>query len=246
MSVTIRRAILADAHAIAEVHVASWRSTYRGLVPQAHLDGLSVERRETMWTSVLGDARTQTLVFVATADDGRIVGFAAGGPPQVPDSTYPAYTGELYAIYLLADHQGRGTGRQLVASLAHALATRGMTSLLVWVLEGNPACHFYAALGGVRAGEKPIDIGGATLTELAYGWPDSAPLRGITGTASQTPMSLAFTPSLSDLYDLRPIPPSAHFSSPSLCPLSTHPRPLCVLCGSFLSVWPSVSSVSSL
>jgi hypothetical protein len=42
----IRRASQSDARAIAEVHVASWRETYRGIVPDAFLDALSVAERE--------------------------------------------------------------------------------------------------------------------------------------------------------------------------------------------------------
>jgi hypothetical protein len=40
------------------------------------------------------------------------------------------------------------------------------------VLAANKACDFYAALGGVKVAEKPADITGAELTEIAYGWKD--------------------------------------------------------------------------
>jgi len=42
----IRPATPEDARAIAEVHVASWRYAYRGLLPDDVLDRLSVEERE--------------------------------------------------------------------------------------------------------------------------------------------------------------------------------------------------------
>jgi len=42
----------------------------------------------------------------------------------------------------------------------------------VWVIENNPACGFYEALGGVRIDNKDVVIGGATLAEVAYGWTD--------------------------------------------------------------------------
>ena len=42
----IRLATLADARAIAELHVASWRAAYVGILPPAYLEGLSVEERE--------------------------------------------------------------------------------------------------------------------------------------------------------------------------------------------------------
>jgi hypothetical protein len=46
----------------------------------------------------------------------------------------------------------------------------------------SPARAFYEALGGIAVRRQPIDIGGATLTEVAYGWPDLAPLLSPTPT----------------------------------------------------------------
>jgi hypothetical protein len=47
-----------------------------------------------------------------------------------------------------------------------------MLSMLLWVLEANaPARRFYGKLGGSVVRDRPIDVGGVTLTEVAYGWP---------------------------------------------------------------------------
>ncbi len=50
---TIRRATRDDADAITCIHVHSWQHAYRGLVPDALLDGLSVEQRRTIWRQLL-------------------------------------------------------------------------------------------------------------------------------------------------------------------------------------------------
>ena len=44
--VTVREAVPADARAIARVHVDSWRTTYRDIVPDSVLSQLSYEERE--------------------------------------------------------------------------------------------------------------------------------------------------------------------------------------------------------
>ena len=50
---------------------------------------------------------------------------------------------------------------------------QGFKSLLIWVLKENePARRFYEALGGINVAEKDVEIGGASLTEVAYGWAD--------------------------------------------------------------------------
>jgi len=170
----IREATAADAPAIARVHVESWRTTYRGIVPDDVLANLSVERRARGWAERLGKPGGPEFVYVAEDDTEAVVGFASGGPEREGDRRY---TGELYAIYLLADQQGKGIGRQLARIVAERLATMGHDAMLVWVLAANPARHFYAALGGLPVREKAITMGDVSLTEVAYGWTDIRAIR---------------------------------------------------------------------
>jgi GNAT superfamily N-acetyltransferase len=167
--VPIRTATVHDAAAIAKVHVESWRTTYQGIVPDDFLAHLSSAQREQFWRQVLTESGGRTIVYVAEDAQGTIVGFASGGPERSGD---PVYTGELYAIYLLAQHQGKGMGRHLVISLVHRLLQEGMRGLLLWVLAANPARKFYERLGGQLVYEKIVTIGGVALLEVAYGWRD--------------------------------------------------------------------------
>ena len=50
---TVRRARPEDAGGIARVWIAAWRIAYRGLVPDALLDGLSVDERRAHWRARL-------------------------------------------------------------------------------------------------------------------------------------------------------------------------------------------------
>ena len=170
----IREATAADAPAIARVHVESWRTTYRGIVPDDVLANLSTARRAQFWVERLNKSDGLEFAYVVEDDVGAVIGFASGGPEREGD---PVYTGELYAIYLLAGQQGRGIGRRLARRVAERLAAMGHDAMLVWVLAENPARHFYATLGGVPVREKAITIGDASLTEVAFGWTDTRALR---------------------------------------------------------------------
>ena len=165
----IRIATVHDAAAIAKVHVESWRTTYKGIVPDDFLAHLSYEQREQFWRQVLTEPGSRTIAYVAEDAQGTVMGFASGGPERSGD---PVYTGELYAIYLLAQHQGQGIGRQLVMPLVHHLWQDGMRGLLLWVLAANPAWKFYERLGGHPVYEKTVPLGGVALMEVAYGWRD--------------------------------------------------------------------------
>lgn len=170
----IREATEADAPAIAAVHVASWRTSYVGIVPDEVLARLSADERAVMWARRLHDANG-VCTFVAVNDAGAIVGFADGGPIR---DRIAGYAGELYGIYLLKEAQGHGAGRALVRAVADNLAVRGMTAMTIWVLSDNrPARGFYAALGGREIATKMIEIGGRPLEETAYGWADTAAIR---------------------------------------------------------------------
>jgi GNAT superfamily N-acetyltransferase len=163
----IRNAALDDAVGIATVHVASWRETYRGMVPDEFLDNLSVQRRTAQWVNSLSDPENiYHRAFVAVVD-GQIAGFSNYGYAV---ETASDFRGELFALYLLKSAQGRGIGGQLIRAAADGLLNMGVDSMIVWVLKENPTRQFYEHFGGVYLREKPIEIGGARLLEVAYGW----------------------------------------------------------------------------
>jgi GNAT superfamily N-acetyltransferase len=165
----IRRAGLADAAAIAAVHVASWRTTYPGIVAQDYIDRLSVDERTASWEARFrGDAENTRDTIVAETD-GRIVGFASGGWIREPA---PGFDAELYAIYLVKEAQGKGLGRRLVAEWASMALARGFESAVVRVLAANPACAFYERLGARRIKGATLKIDGLPYPEIWYGWDD--------------------------------------------------------------------------
>lgn len=169
----IRQATMADVAAIARVHVDSWRTTYKGLLPDDYLANLTYEQRESLWREILSKPVGHSLVYVAEDHAGNIVGFASGGPERSGD---PVYTGEVYAIYLLERWQGQGIGRQLTITLVRQLIQRGFTSLLIWVLADNPSRRFYEALGGQQVRDRLQMTGGVELMDVAYGWLDARTL----------------------------------------------------------------------
>jgi L-amino acid N-acyltransferase YncA len=94
----IRAAHLEDAPGIAHVHVDSWRTTYKGIMPDKTLANLSYEQRTQQWVTRLSKPHRET--FIPVAEDGQIVGFVSGGP--VRSEQEALYKSELYAIYILS------------------------------------------------------------------------------------------------------------------------------------------------
>src|SRR5437868_3572598 len=128
--VEIRSAALNDLEGIAKVHVDTWRTTYQGIVPADFLDRLSYEKRAAMWRDVIQRATPKEHLLVATDTEGKVIGFTAGGTNRAPEHPFD---GELFAIYLLKEHQGRGIGRRLFQATADRLAADGFNGMLIWV-----------------------------------------------------------------------------------------------------------------
>jgi GNAT superfamily N-acetyltransferase len=164
----IRAATVEDATGIAEAHVASWQTAYRGLLPQALLDGLSVERRTAQWQRDIEDGDLG--VHVATGPAGHVGGFIATGRSRDDDAT--GTVGELIALYLRPQLWSLGIGGRLHAAGVAGLATRFEQATL-WVLDGNARSRaFYERQGWRPDGAVKRDVlGDAEIVEVRYRQP---------------------------------------------------------------------------
>jgi GNAT superfamily N-acetyltransferase len=165
--VHIRRASVTDAESLASVHVQSWQAAYRGLLPQAYLDGLAPADRLGRWIEHVRDADwPQEATYVADEADG-IVGFVHVGPSRDSDA---AGSGELRSIYVLPQTWSSGVGRQLAATGLESLRGAGFLLATLWVLEGNSRAIRFYEVGGWRhdGAWKTNHIGGLDIVELRY------------------------------------------------------------------------------
>ena len=168
---TVRLARPDDAEAIADAHVRGWLATYRGLVPDSVLDGLSVERRTTFWRdTITSETTAQTPARTWVVEEaGKVRGFASTGEIRdQPDGLGGA--GEVFAIYLAPEARGRGLGRALFRHVVDDLRDRGFDPVVVWVFEANADTRrFYEAAGfSVDGARQPVDFGEASLPEIRY------------------------------------------------------------------------------
>ena len=169
---TVRLARPDDAEAIADAHVRGWLTTYRGLVPDSVLDGLSVERAPTFWRDTITardgrrDRRPRTWVV---EEAGQVRGFASTGEIRdQPDGL--AGAGEVFAIYLAPEARGRGLGRALFGHVVDDLRGRGLEPVVVWVFEANAGTRRFYEAAGFRARWR------APTRRLRRGLPSGDPL----------------------------------------------------------------------
>ncbi|RIQ11274.1 GNAT family N-acetyltransferase [Jiangella rhizosphaerae] len=167
-----------DAAAIARLHVQSWRSAYRGHVPDAFLDDAGLDDRQAArWAGRFADRRG-TMTVVARDPERALAGFA-----HTALDHDPRLGNFLDNLHVRPDLKGQGIGRRLLAETALRLQEAGAPDrLYLEVLETNEAARgFYQALGGVEAGRAMDRFGDQDVPILVYAWesldPLAAPLR---------------------------------------------------------------------
>src|SRR5258706_5602057 len=172
---SIRVAGVADAAAIAAVHVEAWRETYVSIVPVQVLAGLSVDRRMEIWRRILTNptAFSSSAVFVAERE-GTVVGFGCCGMQRDESLNSEGYDGEISSIYVLRAFQRCGLGVALMSATGGELQRRRLQAASLWVLQQNESARrFYEKLGGDIVGDKTdIREDGVVFVEVAYGWRD--------------------------------------------------------------------------
>jgi GNAT superfamily N-acetyltransferase len=161
---SLRPATLADAALIASIHSASWQATYRGLLPDAFLDGQVTQERAAYWAARLdapgGERRMVRIAELA----GEPTGFVC--VEQQPESAWGVLLDNLHA---LPAHQGMGVGKLLMRAAEDWARAQGETQLYLYVLEGNaPAIGFYERQGWQFVGAEPDHMGGVDITALRY------------------------------------------------------------------------------
>jgi L-amino acid N-acyltransferase YncA len=163
MNVIVRDATLGDVYRVAEIHIASWRDTYHGIVPQAFLDSMDLDERTQRWTRSFD--RTTCKLIVAEID-AVIVGWCYFGVCR--DTDVVVHTAELWAIYIDPLAKNQGIGSALWTAAKESLLDQGYLHSIVWVLKENErAIRFYSKMGFVSDGfQKSISIDDAALQEL--------------------------------------------------------------------------------
>jgi ribosomal protein S18 acetylase RimI-like enzyme len=166
-AVIVRPAGVPDAAGLARIRLAAWRAAYRGIVPAAVLDALDPDAETARWRTSLSTPRP-AFTRVAIAGSSPRAGPATTNPTGRAGEV--AGFGEVYAIYVDPEVQGRGIGRALIEAGVRGLTARRFAEAILWVFEANaPARGFYEKMGWAADGAvKPFEIGGAAPLEVRY------------------------------------------------------------------------------
>lgn len=157
----IRDADLAEFPDLARLQIESWRSVYRGIMPDDYLDRRIEPELLAHWAEL--SLKEDDLVLVAI--EGDIKGFVTVWCQPDP------YIDNLHVDPTM---RSRGIGRLLMKAVAARLIKNGYDKVELNVAAGNlRAAAFYRSLGG-RFGEiRPMhQIYGDTIDAISVTWND--------------------------------------------------------------------------
>jgi ribosomal protein S18 acetylase RimI-like enzyme len=177
----VRPAGPADAEEIAEVQRISWQNTYAQMLSPASLARAEAAWGKIHWQRSLERTDERAVSLIIESRDTGLIGFCVGGPRRGGrDALLRSFAGEIYLLYLLPDHQGRGHGVRLMGAMARVMTARGMDSALVWALaENRRAVGFYQHLDGAILTQSRRPFFGEPVDEIALGWRDLSRLSGM-------------------------------------------------------------------
>ena len=153
VSLNVRTALEADAHAVARIYIESWNEGFGDLLCMRSLDDDRVAR----WAR---DLTTGPQRWWVAERQGSVVGFVGIGPSR--DPVDPGL-GELDTIAVRPTEWSRGIGRALMAVALDALA-ESFSEGILWTPAGYDRGHrFYettgwAADGGTRRGGREVSF----------------------------------------------------------------------------------------
>jgi GNAT superfamily N-acetyltransferase len=128
----------------------AWRSAYRHIYALREIDGVFDSSISSYgdWS----DHREKTLETIAAEANGLMIGF-------ISLARLRSAEGEVSALYVLPEYQGKGVGTALWKAGCARLRALGYSAVWVWTIARADAVHFYEHQGCLRAGTGSYEVG---------------------------------------------------------------------------------------
>lgn len=162
----MRDATLGDHDLITSMHVRSWMSVYRGILPDSYLDREMQAERAAHWATRLPELTQGAGRVVIALHDDEAVGFTCLIEPDEHGSVL------VDNLHALPEHKGLGTGTAMLAEAIRWARERGARQLHLSVLEDNAAAiGFYESRGWRREAREADHLAGIDLFCFRYVFP---------------------------------------------------------------------------
>jgi len=172
----IRPGTPSDSAAIGRILADGWRQAYSGFMPKTELGPRTNPdhraREVGAWLSTEFDPNAELLLVAEQAGD--VTGFLAA---RLGDRNDVGSVAQVTLLYVSPEHQGRGTGRQLLLEAAGWLMIHAPGPISIGAFEQNPFRSFYEAIGGVVVKTVMVRVEAQEWPVVVYLWPSPGALQ---------------------------------------------------------------------
>lgn len=147
---SVRLARAADAPAIADVQLRTWRAAYATVLPADVLSRLHAADVGERWRAATVDPPSPRHRVLVALDGPEVVGFAAIGPADDADSE-PMLDAELHTLLVDPGYGRHGHGSRLLAAVVDRLRGDGFRRAQTWVLATDDVLRGFLASAGWSA-----------------------------------------------------------------------------------------------
>jgi ribosomal protein S18 acetylase RimI-like enzyme len=154
-ALSLRPARAEDLDAIADLFLACWRTSYRGVLPTQVVEIYGPDQARSLWRRSLVDAADERQVVVAERSGGEVLGvITTGRDPEHRE------WGHIFSLYVHPRAQGRGVGSRLIALAIERFREAGLSTASLWVFEANAGARaVYEHLGWLPDGARRFEPG---------------------------------------------------------------------------------------
>ena len=136
-----------DLPALGIVQATVWQEAYDGIVPPEVHAQFDPQSFTAAWRAALADPPEGVHRLLVATAGAQVVGFAALGPSQDPDTGQA--TGELTAIGVHPQARRQGHGSRLLNAVVDLLREAGADALATWVLVPHEQTRAFLAGAGL-------------------------------------------------------------------------------------------------
>jgi L-amino acid N-acyltransferase YncA len=172
----IRPGTPTDSAAIGRILADGWRQAYSGFMSETEL-GPRVDpdhraREVGAWLSTEFDTNAELLLVAEQAGD--VTGFLAA---RLGNRNDVGSVAQVTLLYVSPEHQGRGTGRQLLLEAVEWLKIHAPGPVSIGAFEQNPFRSFYEGIGGKVVKTVMVRVDTREWPVVIYLWPSPAALQ---------------------------------------------------------------------
>ncbi|KAI8066738.1 GCN5-like N-acetyltransferase [Gongronella butleri] len=164
MPIQLRPATDSDHDLLVQIHVASWKVTYKGLVPDTFLDDEAHSELDARWKKKhpLQCARVRHTTIAYDEASGESVGFVYAEYEQEKEKDM-VYVDHLH---VLPNWQGHGIGKMLLKDACDWTRSLALPKIYLYVMEQNAqAIQFYERQKWIYDGDLEGQMSGSLTVQ---------------------------------------------------------------------------------